>query len=75
MHSLARISAVAWTVNGVLHTPCWRTLGMLQSTTLTLMVEAAKNAGIPVNEGAHILDAIRLYDPDNFNFIPIKGWP
>lgn len=46
--------AVMWTHPdnpSVLHTPCWRTLGMLQSTTLTMTIAAAQRAGVQVHEG------------------------
>ena len=50
--------AVAWAdASGeTLYTPSWRELGLLQSTTLTLMLEAARRAGLNVDEGTHTLD-------------------
>ena len=43
--------AVAWMEQGVLKAPSWRELGMLESITCRLALEAAARAGVPIDEG------------------------
>jgi len=48
---------VGWiTKSGVLELPDWRQLGMLESITSTVLVQAAMHLGIPVNLGVFTLD-------------------
>ena len=57
--------AVLWLKDGVVHAPSWRELGMLESVTSALALEAAAAAGYEVDEGVHrlssLLDADEAY--------------
>ena len=57
--------AVLWLKGGVVHAPSWRELGMLESVTSALALEAAAAAGYEVREGVHrlssLLDADEAY--------------
>lgn len=45
--------AVAWMENKVLKVPCWRKLGMLESITARLLLDAAAAENVRVDEGVH----------------------
>lgn len=49
--------AVGWFRRGVFEAPCWRRLGMLESTSMTLALAAAEHAGIEAAEGVFPLEA------------------
>ena len=51
--------AVAWLDNGLLCTPHWQKLGMLESITTTLVLEAAKKIGIPVAQDIFRLNEVQ----------------
>jgi 4-amino-4-deoxychorismate lyase len=54
--------ALAWKRNdGVLCTPSWKDLGLLQSTSCTILLEAAKTMGIPVEEGIYRLENVERH--------------
>ena len=54
--------AVGWFRGGVFEAPCWRRLGMLQSTSMTLALDAAAALGVPVAEGAFTLEQAMAAD-------------
>eukprot|EP00038_Savillea_parva_P026330 m.53253 g.53253 ORF g.53253 m.53253 type:complete len:364 (+) comp7437_c0_seq2:61-1152(+) len=52
--------AVAWMRDdGTFCTPSWERLGMLQSITCTLALDAARRINLPIDEGIHRLDDIQ----------------
>ena len=54
--------ALAWKRNdGTFCTPCWRELGLLQSTSCTIALEAAKKMGMPVEEGIYQLEDVEQH--------------
>lgn len=54
--------AIAWQRNdGTFCTPCWRKLGLLQSTSCTIALEAARKIGMPVEEGVYRLDEVEQH--------------
>ena len=49
--------AVGWFRRGIFEVPCWKRLGMLESTSMTLALAAAKHAGMETAEGVFPLEA------------------
>jgi len=54
--------AVGWLRNGVFEAPGWAELGMLQSTSMTLALDAAASLGVPVAEGSFTLEQASAAD-------------
>lgn len=53
---------IAWKRNdGTLCTPSWKELGLLQSTSCTIALQAAKLMGMPVEEGTYTLGDIERH--------------
>ena len=54
--------AVAWLEDKVLKVPCWRRLGMLESITARLLLDAAAAENFRVDEGVHRLSDLDRAD-------------
>jgi 4-amino-4-deoxychorismate lyase len=54
--------ALAWTRNdGTFCTPSWKDLGLLQSTSCTIALEAVRRMGMPVEEGIYRLEELERH--------------
>ena len=54
--------ALAWKRNdGTFCTPSWKDLGLLQSTSCTIAIEASRRIGMPVEEGIYTLSDVERH--------------